>query len=320
MVKTITFEDIEDELGPFTGERHEDIEEWLHKFEAMAKKYKWNEMYKFVYCRRLIRNTAKMYLRCTNGLTSWKALKEGLVNEFKRERSIEVSKDEDEQDVDDDDFDEEENESEDEDEDDSEDESNDNSEDEDDVVEEESDDEVCEKVVDEIVVEIQKNREDGEFDDDEAFEEVGENDDCEEKVEQFEEIKEEFDDQVLEGAEEFDDKAVEESEKVDEKFEEENQEIASLVMSSEKNVMNEELDEKMNENQLDEAINEDKDAKEAVSDHEKLEFVVKMNRRTTEFVELEVLEDVLKEMLENSSGPRVLYFDYREVNSKIKTK
>ncbi|XP_055678028.1 nucleolin-like [Lutzomyia longipalpis] len=283
------FSDIEKKLGTFTGERHENFVEWLQKFENLAKKQRWDEIQKFVYCRKLMKSTARMFLSCTRGLTNWRALKKGLVEEFIREESSAVFNDE----------------SDDEDEDDSEDE--DESSEVDDNDEEESDDEVCEKVVEEIVVEIQKNCGDRESVDDEAPEEVDENSNCEENDEQLVEVG--------------DESLVEAFEEIDEKFEEEIQEIASLVMSSEEDVIKEDqLDEKMNEDQLDEKINEKTDARETVKDHEKLEFVVETSRRRIETVELEVLEDILKEMPENSSGPRVLYFDYREVNSKIKTK
>ncbi|XP_055680623.1 uncharacterized protein LOC129788487 [Lutzomyia longipalpis] len=302
------FCDIEKKLGTFTGERHENFGEWLQKFENLAKKQRWDEIQRFVYCRKLMKSTARMFLSCTRGLTNWRALRKGLVEEFKREESCAVPSDDEEEEYDDSDEEDdesEEDESDDEDEDDSEDE-DEGSVDEDDDVEEESDDEVCE-VIDEIVVEIQKNCGDRESVDDEAPEEVDENSNCEENDEQLVEVG--------------DESLVEAFEEIDEKFEEEIQEIASLVMSSEEDVIKEDqLDEKMNEDQLDEKINEKTDARETVKDHEKLEFVVETSRRRIETVELEVLEDILKEMPENSSGPRVLYFDYREVNSKIKTK
>lgn len=82
-VVQFTFRDIGDSLEKFSGENADrDVHEWLTEFEGTCANFGWNDLQKFIYGRRLLRGTAKLFVNSSSGLNDWKTLKEALETEF----------------------------------------------------------------------------------------------------------------------------------------------------------------------------------------------------------------------------------------------
>lgn len=78
-----TFNDIGDSLEKFSGENTDrGIDEWLVDFEKSCDNFGWNDVRKFVYGRRLLKGTAKLFVQSSSGLNDWESLKNALKNEF----------------------------------------------------------------------------------------------------------------------------------------------------------------------------------------------------------------------------------------------
>lgn len=78
-----TFHDIGDSLEKFSGECCErDVREWLDDFEKTCENFGWNDVQKFVYGRRLLKGTAKLFVSSSSGLNSWADLRAALEEEF----------------------------------------------------------------------------------------------------------------------------------------------------------------------------------------------------------------------------------------------
>lgn len=80
-----TFKDVEESLETFNGDNNQDITEWLSDFEEQACVLEWNDEQKMVYARRLLRGSAKLYVRHDLRPKTWRELKRGLRNEFAEE-------------------------------------------------------------------------------------------------------------------------------------------------------------------------------------------------------------------------------------------
>lgn len=78
-----TFHDIGDSLEKFSGERSDrGVLEWLNDFEKTCDNFGWNSVQKFVYGRRLLKGTAKLFVSSSSGLNDWAALRAALEEEF----------------------------------------------------------------------------------------------------------------------------------------------------------------------------------------------------------------------------------------------
>uniref|UniRef100_A0AAG5CT59 CCHC-type domain-containing protein n=1 Tax=Anopheles atroparvus TaxID=41427 RepID=A0AAG5CT59_ANOAO len=78
-----TFADIGDSLEKFSGDRAgRDIHEWIEEFETTSESFGWSDAHKFVYGRRLLEGTAKLFVQSTSGLNRWAILKAALAEEF----------------------------------------------------------------------------------------------------------------------------------------------------------------------------------------------------------------------------------------------
>lgn len=78
-----TFNDIGDSLEKFSGESADsDVCEWLEEFEKACETFGWNDVQKFVYGRRLLSGTAKLFVQSSTGLNDWGTLKNALEEEF----------------------------------------------------------------------------------------------------------------------------------------------------------------------------------------------------------------------------------------------
>ncbi|XP_055589210.1 uncharacterized protein LOC129741495 [Uranotaenia lowii] len=78
-----TFNDIGDSLEKFSGERTDrDVHDWLEEFENTSDNFGWSDAHKFVYGRRLLKGTAKLFVNSSSGLNCWESLKTALEEEF----------------------------------------------------------------------------------------------------------------------------------------------------------------------------------------------------------------------------------------------
>jgi len=88
---SVPLRDVEDSFQLFSGSNYVEIDEWLDDFEEKSIMFGWNELYKFIYCKQLLRGEARMFVRSQTGINSWVSLREKLLCEFGRKlSSIEV--------------------------------------------------------------------------------------------------------------------------------------------------------------------------------------------------------------------------------------
>lgn len=78
---TFTFNDIENSMNSFSGDGNHRIENWIKEFEQTSKLFRWNELQKVIYSKRLLKGDAKYFMR-TIVATSWKDVKDNLLEEF----------------------------------------------------------------------------------------------------------------------------------------------------------------------------------------------------------------------------------------------
>lgn len=80
------FKDIENSIQTFSGDDNLPINRWLQLFEETADLFEWNSLMRFIYSKRLMVGTAKLFLR-TVSVKSWSELKRALLDEFERKIS-----------------------------------------------------------------------------------------------------------------------------------------------------------------------------------------------------------------------------------------
>lgn len=81
---TITFRDIEQSLDRFDGVVV-NVETWLASFEATSVLYEWTEVQKYIFCRQLLVDAAKIAVQGKTTINSYVTLKAYLLDEFKTE-------------------------------------------------------------------------------------------------------------------------------------------------------------------------------------------------------------------------------------------
>ena len=77
------FKDFEESVNVFSGDDQYSIQKWLEQFEESADIFHCDDKAKFVYAKRLLCGTAKMFLR-TISVKTYIELKTALHNEFDR--------------------------------------------------------------------------------------------------------------------------------------------------------------------------------------------------------------------------------------------
>lgn len=77
-----SFRDIEESLEKFSGDENKNVNEWLAEFENQAKIFHWNRLEMMIFCRRLLKGSAKMFVNSELKPKSWIQLKSGLRKEF----------------------------------------------------------------------------------------------------------------------------------------------------------------------------------------------------------------------------------------------
>lgn len=81
MRSNFVFKDIEDSVSKFSGDDHFTIVRWLNEFEETSALLGWNNLQNFVYAKRLLTGTAKLFLRSSSAKI-WSPLKNLLREEF----------------------------------------------------------------------------------------------------------------------------------------------------------------------------------------------------------------------------------------------
>ena len=79
----MTFRDIEDSIRMFDGKGHLPIEAWVEEFEETAALVNWDEFKIFVFAKISLSCIEKLFIQSARGITSWRRLKEGLIEEFR---------------------------------------------------------------------------------------------------------------------------------------------------------------------------------------------------------------------------------------------
>ncbi|KAH8389500.1 hypothetical protein KR215_007166 [Drosophila sulfurigaster] len=80
----LNFRDIEDSIRLFSGDDTLSIEVWINDFEDMASIMQWDSLHKFIFAKRSLRGLARMFVLSERGISTWQALKQALLSEFKK--------------------------------------------------------------------------------------------------------------------------------------------------------------------------------------------------------------------------------------------
>lgn len=78
----LTFKDVEDALETFSGDGSENIHRWFVMFEETAEMCDWSETQKVIYCKRLLKGSAKLFVNFECHAKTWTKLRKELVKEF----------------------------------------------------------------------------------------------------------------------------------------------------------------------------------------------------------------------------------------------
>lgn len=80
-LRRLEFADVESAIPLFTADNTYNVHKWLDDYEDIITSMQGDARLKFLYARRLMAGTAKMFLR-TASITTWEELKAALINEF----------------------------------------------------------------------------------------------------------------------------------------------------------------------------------------------------------------------------------------------
>jgi len=76
-----TFKDVEESIDTFNGDDGKNVESWIKEFEDLAELYEWNPIQKTIYAKRLLRGSARLFIKA-DGRKTWRAIKTALKTEF----------------------------------------------------------------------------------------------------------------------------------------------------------------------------------------------------------------------------------------------
>lgn len=76
-----TFKDVEESIDTFSGDDGKNVKLWIKEFEELAKLCEWNTVQKTIYAKRLLRGSARLFIKSDGGKT-WNAIKAALKTEF----------------------------------------------------------------------------------------------------------------------------------------------------------------------------------------------------------------------------------------------
>ncbi|XP_028030793.1 transferrin-like [Bombyx mandarina] len=78
----ISFCELEKSMTAFSGDDAYGVDTFIKDFEDIANLMQWTGIEKLIYAKRLLKGTAKLFLRSLTGTTTWELLKTGLKEEF----------------------------------------------------------------------------------------------------------------------------------------------------------------------------------------------------------------------------------------------
>ena len=78
----LTFEDVKDSLGKFSGDDVPNVSQWIRDFEEMAEVCGWSDIHMVVFARKLLTGSAQAFARQERCTKSWAKFKKALVDEF----------------------------------------------------------------------------------------------------------------------------------------------------------------------------------------------------------------------------------------------
>lgn len=81
-LKLTSIKQLEEIISTFSGDDTTNIEHWLYKYEVIANACCWSDLQKVVYCKRMLRGSARKFIRLEKCCFSWKQLKSCLETEF----------------------------------------------------------------------------------------------------------------------------------------------------------------------------------------------------------------------------------------------
>lgn len=78
----MTFRDVEESLGTFSGDDRINVKRWIKDFEELAVLCEWSDVQKIAYAKRLLRGSAKLFVNYEKCTKTWKKLRRALIEEF----------------------------------------------------------------------------------------------------------------------------------------------------------------------------------------------------------------------------------------------
>lgn len=78
----LIFKDVEDSIDTFSGDDGTNIKQWIKDFDETASLCRWNDIQKAIYARRLLRGSAKLFVKHDVREKTWKDMKTALKREF----------------------------------------------------------------------------------------------------------------------------------------------------------------------------------------------------------------------------------------------
>lgn len=82
--KNLRFDDIQRSFKEFHGDKHLSIDSWLRHFIDQSEIFNLDDFEKFVYAKRLLKGTAKLFVEFESKATNWEELARELIDEFDR--------------------------------------------------------------------------------------------------------------------------------------------------------------------------------------------------------------------------------------------
>lgn len=78
----LTFKDVEDAIDTFSGDDGKNVKQWIKDFDETASLCQWNDVQKTIYIRRLLRGSAKLFVRYETRGRTWRDIRTALKREF----------------------------------------------------------------------------------------------------------------------------------------------------------------------------------------------------------------------------------------------
>lgn len=78
----LTFKDVEDAIGTFSGNDGKNVKQWVRDFDETASLCQWNDVQKTIYVKRLLRGSAKLFVEYEARGRTWRDIRTALKREF----------------------------------------------------------------------------------------------------------------------------------------------------------------------------------------------------------------------------------------------